>query len=353
MVLLRYYELTMRLLLHNLNFIDKEGILQRDYSILIIDGIIKSIKKNDKKVNAIKKIDLDGLLITPGFIDTHSHIGIIKKFDMLYKNFHNNKVLEILDFKEEGFLKAVRQGNLYSHILPGSRYVVNGYGCVINNFTKKIIKRKAGFKIAIGDVPKYCFYKKHEKIYTRKMQFRDLEYFLQNIKKANIHFRCHVHKKNDISNVIKLFKKYNLPLIIDHATESYMLLDDIKINNVMISYGPIFDRNSYETKNFKFETPFLIFRQGIIMGFQTDHDVYSGYKLKNIALVYIKLGRLSSKNAFKALTINGAAISEIGKKYGSIEINKIAEFLIWDSDPLSNSKTKTKKIFINNKLIDL
>lgn len=55
-------------------FDSRKGTLSLNQTILIKDGIITKVTRNQKNYSAVKTIDAGGKLVTPGFIDTHIHL---------------------------------------------------------------------------------------------------------------------------------------------------------------------------------------------------------------------------------------------------------------------------------------
>lgn len=63
------------LAIKNANVFDsRTGLVSRNKTILIKDGIIVQVTGNKKNYTATKTIDAGGKLVTPGFIDTHIHL---------------------------------------------------------------------------------------------------------------------------------------------------------------------------------------------------------------------------------------------------------------------------------------
>ncbi|WP_035631459.1 amidohydrolase family protein [Flavobacterium sp. CF136] len=63
------------LAIKNANVFDsRTGALTLNQTILIKDGIITKVTRNQKNYSAVKTIDAGGKLVTPGFIDTHIHL---------------------------------------------------------------------------------------------------------------------------------------------------------------------------------------------------------------------------------------------------------------------------------------
>ena len=53
-----------------------QGIIENG-TILIKDGKIEAVGKKIKKPKEAELIDAEGMVVTPGFIDAHTHLGVI------------------------------------------------------------------------------------------------------------------------------------------------------------------------------------------------------------------------------------------------------------------------------------
>jgi imidazolonepropionase-like amidohydrolase len=105
-------------------------------------------------------------ILTPAFIDPHSHIGMERSGEPSgdgEANEHLDSVLTLTDaldsvqMDDTAFRDAVESGVLYSCVVPGSGNIIGGQSAVIRNYandsTDALIAR-AGLKAAFGYNPK-------------------------------------------------------------------------------------------------------------------------------------------------------------------------------------------------------
>src|SRR5918994_836016 len=103
--------------------------------------------------------------ITPGFIDAHSHIGLVRsgepdreeeandRFNTIYPLVN---ALHSIYMDDPSFTESVEGGVLYSTVLPGSGNIIGGKAVLIRNFAKDIgeaYMNDVGIKIALGYNP--------------------------------------------------------------------------------------------------------------------------------------------------------------------------------------------------------
>ena len=104
--------------------------------------------------------------ITPGFIDAHSHIGLVRSGEPDREeeaNDHFNPIYPLVNalhsiyMDDPSFTESVEGGVLYSTVLPGSGNIVGGKAVLIRNFAKDIgeaYMSDVGIKMALGYNPR-------------------------------------------------------------------------------------------------------------------------------------------------------------------------------------------------------
>jgi len=111
------------------------------------------------------KADFTGV-VTPAFIDAHSHIGMWRQGepgdeaeanDVTDQFLPVNDPLDSVYFDDPAFAEAVEFGVLYSCIVPGSGNLVGGRAMVIRNFAANraaALVKDVGYKMALGFNPR-------------------------------------------------------------------------------------------------------------------------------------------------------------------------------------------------------
>jgi imidazolonepropionase-like amidohydrolase len=104
-------------------------------------------------------------VITPAFIDSHSHIGMIRAGEPASESEANEKIesifshadaLDSVQMDDPSFRESVESGVLYSCVLPGSGNIIGGKTAVIKNYgknTSEALITRAGIKAAFGYNP--------------------------------------------------------------------------------------------------------------------------------------------------------------------------------------------------------
>lgn len=129
-------------------------------SITIVDGHIAEISKG-----RLKSAHTSGI-VTPGFIDAHSHIGMMRAGEPggeAEGNDISQQIMPLSDplnsvyFDDAAFNEALDFGVLYSCIMPGSGNLLGGRTRVIRNFARhkgEALFYDHGFKMALGFNPR-------------------------------------------------------------------------------------------------------------------------------------------------------------------------------------------------------
>lgn len=129
-------------------------------TIEIKDGIISDITKGRSKSAHISGI------VTPGLIDAHSHIGMMRAGEPGVEaegNDISQQIMPLSDplnsvyFDDAAFAEAIDFGVLYSCIMPGSGNLLGGRTRIIRNFSRhkgEALLSDHGFKMALGFNPR-------------------------------------------------------------------------------------------------------------------------------------------------------------------------------------------------------
>ncbi|MFO8032768.1 MAG: hypothetical protein R6U22_09515 [Desulfohalobiaceae bacterium] len=104
-------------------------------------------------------------VLTPAFIDVHSHIGMVRSGEPAAEAESNEKQdsftvladpLDSLQMDDPALQDAVQSGVLYSCLLPGSGNIIGGSSAVIRNYAQdssQALIARAGIKAAFGYNP--------------------------------------------------------------------------------------------------------------------------------------------------------------------------------------------------------
>lgn len=138
---------------------DGKGGTATDRYITIENDRIASISET------ATRWDSEGI-VTPAFIDPHSHIGMEREGEPSREGEANDQIGQILPlvdpvdslyFDDRAFSDAVDFGVLYSCVVPGSGNLIGGKARVIRNFARyrdEAVIKDYGYKMALGYNPR-------------------------------------------------------------------------------------------------------------------------------------------------------------------------------------------------------
>jgi imidazolonepropionase-like amidohydrolase len=144
----------------------------------------------------------------------------------------------------------------------------------------------------------------------------------------------HAERAQDIVSALRLAKEFGFRLVLDGATEAYLVLDEIREAGVPVIVHPTMKRARGESENLSWENAWLLRRAGIAIALQSG---YEGYVPKvRVVLFEAALAAangLTFEEALGAITIDAARILGIDGRVGSISTGKDADFALFNGDP--------------------
>ncbi|MBQ2034911.1 MAG: amidohydrolase [Peptococcaceae bacterium] len=331
-------------------------------------------------------IDVQGRIVTPGFIDAHTHIGIDEEIhqpmgddcnEMTEPNTAELRAMDAINYRDLSFQDAVKAGITTVMITPGSANVFGGLVAVMKTagktYKEMLVNGEAGLKMAFGENPKRVYGEKDKAPSTRmatmaiarqgfyeakeylKKSDEDREFNLQteHIAKAlegGIPVRAHAHRADDIMTAIRLRDEFQLDLVVEHCTDGHLIVEELKEAGVKVAVGPsLSNRAKVEMENVTFRTPGVLASAGVDVAIITDAPCTPIQYLPICAGMAMREG-MTEADAFKALTIVPAKILKVDDRLGSLTAGKDADVVVWNNHPME-IMGKPELVFVNGKQI--
>ncbi len=345
-----------------------DGIISNG-TIFIEDGKITAVGENIAIPPQAEIIDAKGQIVTPGFIDVHTHLGIDEEIhntvgddtnEMTNPNTAELRAIDGLNAYDIGFRDACQAGVTTVMVTMGSANVIGGVTCVIKtagkNLQEMVVVPEAGLKMAFGENPKRVYGSEHKSPATRmatmaiaRQAFFDAksyknkkehDYNLKNehvlwALERKIPVRAHAHRADDIMTAIRLRDEFDLDMVIEHGTDGHLIVDELLEAHIPVAVGPSFsNRAKVEMEHVTFKTPGILAKADITVAIITDHPCTPIQYLPLCAGLAVKEG-MSETDALKALTINAAKILKLEYRLGSISVGKDADLTIWHGHPFA------------------
>lgn len=359
--------------------------------ILIENGKIKEIGKELALEEGTEVIDAEGLMVYPGFVEAHCHLGL-DNYACGFEGHDYNEMTDILSPQLRGIdsinpmdptLEMAAQGGVTCVAAgPGSANVLGGTFVAMKTVGKRIdkmvVKNPVAMKCAFGENPKRCYMDKTsscrmdiasklretlnrardymerkelagEDVSKRPAYDPKLEALIPVLKKE-IPLKAHAHRADDIFTAIRVAKECDVNLTLEHVTDGSLIVEELAAENYPVAVGPSFGHaTKLELINKSFETPGLLAKAGCQVSIVTDSPVIPQQYLALCAGLAVQSG-MDEFDALKAITINPAKHIGVADRVGSLEVGKDADIVIADGSPLV-STTKIWKVLIDGKIV--
>jgi imidazolonepropionase-like amidohydrolase len=330
----------------------------------------------------------DRLSVTPGFIDAHTHLGIMEEIYQWEGDDVNEisdpvtpalRALDGINPFDIGFQDALSGGVTTVMTGPGSANVIGGMSLVMKtagpNLDSMILNPQAGIKVAFGENPKRVYAEQKKMPYTRMgiaallrqtlveaqdyqmKREKDLEdgevtqrdlgmEALMEVLEGQIPLRAHAHRADDMLTAIRIAEEFNVDLLIEHATEGHKLIPLFQKRQVPVVVGPTFSsRAKVEMKELSWKTAVDLTASGILTALTTDHSCTPIQYLTLCAALCARYG-MPEAEALKAITLNPARILKLEDRLGSLDPGKDADLVLLDGHPL-DVRSRVRLVFVN------
>ncbi len=323
-----------------------------------------------------RDIDAGGHLLLPGFIDAHSHIGLIGEglgFEGEDVNEDSDPVtpqlrtIDGLCFTDGYFKDAYESGVTCCVTGVGSSNPIGGDFIAVKTYGRcadEMLVKRIGIKFALGENPKSTFSDKDGTPVTRmataalirEALFKAERYMQDKLSaeendedmpefdiksealipllKGGIKAHFHCHRADDIMTAVRIAEEFSLKLVLVHCTEGHIIADLLGEKKLSAVTGPIIcDRGKPELSKLSVKNTAVLYENGVKTAICTDHPELPVQYLAASAAFCVKSG-LPKEEAVRALTVNAAEIIGIADKVGAISPGLDADMVIWSGDPL-------------------
>lgn len=373
---------------------DSAGVIKNGW-IEIQDGKIAAIGEGAPKAASDDCIDAQEGMLLPGFIDAHTHLGIIEdSIDFEGDDCNEStdpfsphmRAIDGINPFDRCFEEARTRGITSVASCPGSANPCGGEICAIKTSGRRIddmLIKNCGIKFALGENPKNVYNGREEAPVTRmaisaiireglhkaRRYVHDMDSYYsdsENYNPPEYDIKCealmplldrkmkaffHCHRADDICTAMRIAKEFSLEPVIIHGTEGHKIADIIAEEEVPVICGPIIcDRCKPEMRGLELKNAAVMHENGVKLAICTDHTVIPIQYLPLSAQAAVK-GGLRFEEALKTLTINPAEILGIDENTGSLAIGKDADLQLYKKgeNPL-DLMTEPQLVMINGEI---
>jgi imidazolonepropionase-like amidohydrolase len=142
------------------------------------------------------------------------------------------------------------------------------------------------------------------------------------------------HRSTDILNALRVAQEFDIRIVLDGASEAYLVADRIKAAGVPVILHPTMWRAVGETENLSMETASKLRDAGIPFALQSGYESYVPKTRVVLFEAAIAAARgLTFEQALGSVTIGAARILGIDGRVGSLEPGKDGDLALFDGDP--------------------
>lgn len=363
------------------------GVIEEG-TVTVENGKIASVGRDVPIPAGSEVYDATGKYVVPGFIDCHSHVGIIPLgLDREYGDVNEAtnavtgecRAIDGVHFEDSGFEDGIREGVTAMLVHPGSQNTIGGTSVALKaagTRDARVIREPAGLKAAwtatrrtspardipyvsgrmavtalfrrfFGEAKRYMSsIEAGEEPAERNPSRRRTYEMIAKVLRREMPLRVHSNRPMDYLALFRLQDEFGFDLSIEHGDEAWILAQELARRNVNVVYGPLMgDYYIPAYAKSRPDAPKILDDAGVLLAFQTDSPYLNQGFLRYQAIIAVKHG-LAPDRALRALTINAATVMGAESRLGSIEPGKDADFSVFSGHPL-RSLSRAEAIFID------
>ena len=348
-------------------------------SIYLKDGKIAAVGANVSAPADAMVIDAGGKYVTPGIVDSHSHIALDDDINEATSPITPQMLMkDAFDYQDKAIYRALAGGVTTSLLLHGSANMIGGQAIVIKH--KYGDPRDAllfpnaprSIKFASGENPKRVYGSREQLPSTRMGNFevqraalveaqdymhawdvynaklkrgdKDAEMpkhdlkleALADVLRGKLMVQIHCYRADEMLTEMAMAKEFGYNLrAFHHAVEAYKVADQLAANNVGVATWADWWGFKQEAWDAIPWNAVIAMRKGVKVAIKSDSEDYTR-RLNQDAAKTMRYGGATEEEALKMITLNGAWIIGVDDRVGSIDVGKDADLVIWDGYPLSS-----------------
>jgi imidazolonepropionase-like amidohydrolase len=347
--------------------------------LLMRAGKIEAIGRNLEAPAGATLIDGTGRYVTPGLIDTHSHLGVSATPEV-GAHYDNNEtgtttpevwIQHSIWPQGPGFSHALAGGVTTAHLLPGSGDLIEGRSVTVKFVPARTAQEMIfpdaphGLKMACGENPKrgagFPDTRMGNVAGSREAWIRAQEYrrtwdawldepegtppardlgmeTLAEALRGNILLQVHCYRADDMANILDMAEEFGLDVrSFHHAVEAYKIRDYLAEQNVAASVWADWWGFKMEALDGIPQNAALVSEAGARAIIHSDDDM-GIQRLNQEAAKAMYAGRragveISRDEALRWITANAAWALGIQNRVGTLEVGKNADVVLWSGDP--------------------
>ena len=361
-------------------------------SIYVKGGKIAAVGEHVSAPADVAVIDAGGKYLTPGIVDSHSHIALDSDINEATSPITPHMLMkDAFDYQDKAIYRALAGGVTTSLLLHGSANMIGGQAIVIKHKyglgrDEMLFPNAPGsIKFASGENPKRVYGSREQLPSTRMGNFavqrealvqaqdymREWDAYNEKVKRGDkdasapkhdlklealadvlrgkLMVQIHCYRADEMLTEIAMAKEFGYKIRgFHHALEAYKVADQIAAENIGIATFSDWWGYKQEAWDAIPWNAVIAMRHGVRVAIKSDSEDYTR-RLNQEAAKTMRYGGATEEEALKMITLNAAWIVGVDDRVGSIDVGKDADLVIWDGYPLS-SYGVPEKVFIDGEV---
>jgi imidazolonepropionase-like amidohydrolase len=158
------------------------------------------------------------------------------------------------------------------------------------------------------------------------------------------------NRRSDIETALRIAQEFNLRMVIWGGAEGWRVAPELARAKVPVLLEPLTDVPRFDALNARLDNATLLWKAGVKVGV-AQQDAALFRDLRQAAGNEVRNG-MSWDDALRSITLSTAEAAGVGDRYGSLEVGKVANVVVWTGDPLEFS-SRVDHLFIRGREIPL
>jgi imidazolonepropionase-like amidohydrolase len=386
-------------LIRNVTIMTAAGPTIQNGSVLLRDGKIAGVGANLAAPTDAVIIDGAGKFVTPGLIDTHSHLGVYAAPGVGANSDGNEATNPVTAHvwaehsvwpQDPQFPRNLAGGITTLQVLPGSANLIGGRSAVLKVVPSRTVQgmkypgARYGLKMACGENPKRVYasrgpstrmgnvagyraawigaeaYRRRWDKWNNDRQgdppSRDLgNETLAEVLRGNIFVHNHCYRADEMAQMIDIAREFGYSIrSFHHGVESYKLADRLAQDSIASSIWADWGAFKMEALDAVTANAAIVQNAGARVVIHSD-DPSGSQRLNQEAAKAMHAGRhigitVTPDQAIRWITINAAWSLGLQDQIGSIEVGKNADVVLWSGDPFS-VYSRAEKVWVDGAML--
>jgi imidazolonepropionase-like amidohydrolase len=368
-------------------------------AVLLRDGKISAVGTSVTAPSDAIVIDGAGKYVTPGLIDTHSHLGVYAAPGSSGNNDGNEATNPVTANvwaehsvwpQDPQFPRNLAGAVTTLQVLPGSANLIGGRSVVLKVVPSRTVQgmkfpgAKYGLKMACGENPKRVYASRgpstrmgnvagyrnawiQAEAYRRRWDkwntdhqgdppSRDLgNETLAEVLRGNIYIHNHCYRADEMAQMMDIAKEFGYSIrSFHHGVEAYKIADLLARDSIAASIWADWGAFKMEALDAVKANAAIVDRAGARAIIHSD-DPSGSQRLNQEAAKAMYAGRdvgvtITPDQAIRWITINPAWALGLQDRIGSLEVGKNADVVLWSGNPFS-VYSRAEKVWIDGALM--